>query len=807
MEFLSTQTGSAKRAAIAIAVCAAAFAGTVEVNAQNWKGTQLSSLTDGTKVYLYNVGSKEFVGIGGRWGTQAMVTTVGLPFEVASKSSSTIKLKSTLAGEVSGADGYLTFMDGAVNNHDTQNFFVDQYNATTSVLTLSLVSNTDSKYIYNIKVSGQSGATYSGTYYLTNVDNTLLGESTAGDANSQWIIVTQAEREEYFQAAEADDATSVPGSFLIDNQGFVRNNTLTSWYVSPTGKDYTSGSNLKYYSSAEKTPTDAVPSTTTTYTHTYSGTCTNGYYGRSHNVTKTIVNEIDGETQKENTPTYTTTCGTKHTIYGEQTVTLSYVSTTSETTTNEGYTYFVGNGLTENDITYDPISGETVSNHNLQQEYGGDWTANIHGTTGKVYQTITPLREGWYKISCVGFTTATAGTAQLFAQAADNTTKGKKYAVEDLTNVASADAPATYVAASKLINDNTGYDRSVMVYVAKTPSGFESLTFGINVADANDAAWTCFDNFQLEYFGNPSQTLVLDEQQTSVDYINNQRKGLDNDGTMKTEDFTGQRTLYLNRTLNENAWNSIVLPVNLTVSQVKSAFGDGVRISEFKGATDENRPGTIIFTAISVNRENGAETAIKAGNLYLIKPSSTAAYMTGDEVAANGSSDVKISTYYTIPQVVFNPGKDYESGRIEGSTGDETYGSTTQVKFVGTLVQLGAENKIPANSYVLNGNNKGGTAGVWYYRTKETASKGFRGWLETVAGAATNKLVYDLNGVEETVDGSTTSIDNVLNESKAQHLSGAVYTLSGQMVRSNATSLTDLPSGIYVVGGQKVVVK
>lgn len=804
MEFLSTQTGSAKRAAIAIAVCAAAFAGTVEVNAQNWKGTQLSSLTDGTKVYLYSVGSKEFVGIGGRWGTQAMVSTVGLPFEVASKSGSTIQLKSTLKGEVSGRDGYLTFMDGKVSEHDTQNFFVDQYNATTSVLTLSLVSSTDSKYIYNITVSGQSDATYSDTYYLTNVDNTLLGESTADDTNSQWIIVTQAEREEYFKAAEAGDATSVPGSFLIDNQGFARNNALTSWYVNPTGKDYTSGSNLKYYSDEVKTPADAIPSTKTTYTHTYTGTCSSGW---GHAVTITIENEIDGETQAENTPTYTTTCGTSHGRYGvESTVTLSYSSTTSETTTNEGYTYYVGNGLTDTNVTYDPISGETVTNHNLQQEYGGDWTANIHGTTGKAYQTITPLREGWYKISCVGFTTATEGKAQLFAQVADNTTEGKKYAVEDLANVESTDAPATYVAASKLINDNDGYDRSVMVYVAKTTSGLESLTFGINVADANDAAWTCFDNFQLEYFGNPSQTLVLDEQQTDVAYINNQRKGLDTDGSMTSDDFTGQRTLYLNRTLNENAWNSIVLPVNLTVSQVKSAFGDGVRISEFKGATDENRPGTIIFTAISANRENGTELAIKAGNLYLIKPSSTAAYVTGDEVTANGSSDVKISTYYTIPQVVFNPGADYESGRIEGSTGDETYEGDTQVKFVGTLVQLGDDNKIPTNSYVLNGNNKGGTAGVWYYRTKETASKGFRGWLETTKGSS-NKLVYEINGVEETVDGSTTSIDNVLNESKAQNLSGAVYTLSGQMVRSNATSLANLPSGIYVVGGQKVVVK
>ncbi len=734
MEFLSTQTGSARRAAIAFAVCAAAFVGTVEVNAQNWKGTNLSSLTDYTKVYLYNVGAKEFVGIGNRWGTQAMVTTVGLPFEVDSKNSgkSTIKLKSTLKdAQTSSSDGYLTFMDGKVSMHDVLNFFVDQNNATCSVLTLTAVESTDDKSIFNIKVSGQSGATYKGTYYLTSKDGVLYGTEDADGTMSQWILVTQTEREEYFAKAEADDATSVPGSFLIDNQGFFRNNSLSSWYATYTDGD----KNLEYNTDEERTPADAIPSDT-----------------------------------------------------------------------NTGYTYYVGNGLKDVDVTTDPITGKTVEKHNLQQEYGGEWTANIHGATGKVYQTITPLREGWYKISCVGFTTAPEGKAQLFAQVADNTTVGKKYAVEDIKNIESTDAPTTYVGASKLINDNDGYDRSVMVYVAKSGDSFEKITFGINVADAESASWTCFDNFQLEYFGNPSQTLVLDEQQTSVDYINKQRKGLDTDGSMTDNDFTGQRTLYLNRTLNDNAWNSIVLPVDLTVSQVKSAFGDDVRISEFQGAIDERRPGTIIFTAIKANRENGTETAIKAGNLYLIKPSSTAAYMTGDEVSANGSSDVKISTYYSIPQVVFNPGEDYTSGRIEGTTGSETCESDVKVKFVGTLVQLGNNDKIPAYSYVLNGNNQGGTAGVWYYRTKETASKGFRGWLETV-GDTSNKLVYEINGVEETVDGSTTSIDNILNESKALHLTGAVYSLSGQMVCSDATSLHNLPSGIYVVGGQKVVVK
>lgn len=733
MEFLSTQTDVVKRAALAFVVCAAAFANTQYANAQNWKGAQLSDLNDNDVVYLWNVGTQKFVGAGQRWGTQAVVTNVGLPFAVSSKSESTMLLKSQIEGEVESYDGYLTFMDGKVSKHDTATVFVDQYNATTSKLTLSLVSDTNSKYIYNVKVSGQSKAPYSRTYYLTSESGLLKGESTADGENSQWILVTQKEREEYFEQAEADNTTSVPGTFLIGDQDFARNHATTDWKVSPSNSYSENGALINCSSKGEKTPNDA-----------YSTTSTNAY------------------------------------------------------------TYYVGNGLKDADVTYDPVAGVEVEKHNLQQEYGGDWTANIHGATGKVYQTITPLREGWYKISCVGFTNNTDGTAQLYAQVGDNTEEGKKYAVENIEVIGSDATPLTYVTASKLINNSSTYEKSVMVYVAKTDDGFESLTFGINVADANDKAWTCFDNFQLEYFGDPKQTLVLDETQTEVAYINKQRKGVETDGTATENDFTGQRTLYLNRTLNEGKWNTIVLPVNLTVSQVQSAFGDQVEVSEFKGATDETRPGTIIFEEVTAMRSNGTQTAIEANKLYLIKPSSTALYVKGETVSVPGTEQT-IDTYYTIPQVAFNPGKDYESGRVEGTEGAETYGSTTTVKFVGTLVQLGTDNKIPGNSYVLNGNNQGGTAGVWYYRTKETASKGFRGWLETVSPSS--KLVYDLNGVEETVDGSTTSIDNVIEESKTLSQRGAVYSLSGQLVRKDAASLEGLASGIYVVGGQKVIVK
>lgn len=234
-----------------------------------------------------------------------------------------------------------------------------------------------------------------------------------------------------------------------------------------------------------------------------------------------------------------------------------------------------------------------------------------------------------------------------------------------------------------------------------------------------------------------------------------------------------------------------------------------MRISEFKGAYDETRKGTIIFEAINADRDNSNETAIEAGKLYLVKP--TTAMPTGLTEVTVPTTETVLTSYYTIVGVTYAKASDVESidysKKVEGEKGKETYeGADDAIQFVGTYVKL-TDELIPVNSYVLNGNNVGGTAGVWYYRTATTASKGFRGWLQPVSSDSKG-ITYSLDGVEETVNGSseTSSIDNVIDESKeALTISGNIYTLGGQLVKANATSLDGLASGIYVVGGKKIV--
>lgn len=56
-------------------------------------------------------------------------------------------------------------------------------------------------------------------------------------------------------------------------------------------------------------------------------------------------------------------------------------------------------------------------------------------------------------------------------------------------------------------------------------------------------------------------------------------------------------------------------------------------------------------------------------------------------------------------------------------------------------------------------------------------------------------------------DGETTIIIELPDTAAVSHASGDIYDLTGRQVGTAATNLSNLPAGIYIVGGKKVVVK
>lgn len=798
-----------------------------------WTSTTPSE-ANGKTVYLYNVGTKQFLGKGGRWGTEATMNVEGTPF-MLTYGSGTFTLTSKVKQEGGDSNGKLTLMDGttSTSQYDKFRYFVDGNVTAAANHTFTATGSVKEGYTLSITSASGTGSTMAGkTFYLfaeaayghvsprleTATSTTMLCIPTDSTDYSKWIIVTEDQRKDAFKTVNNAHVAAVNATFLMSDFDFARkDNSCSEWKTGATATGTNTGE-LSFTNNKVCKPTDANPSTQTVYTYTSTHDYKFDWGTKEH--TSVI------ETTEDHGPTWKRECqeASEHGLGYTKTVT--YNKTNTEQKVVAGYTYYLGNGYDEGNYTTDPITGETMTvGENRQQSYGGAWTANIHGARGSVVQTIPAknmIKEGWYRISCVGFTTTTKGIARLYAAAGmgNNTTGSgatastEKFAIANLHRIDDATRPATYVAASKLLdtpNVNT-YDASVKVYVSKNGTSFETLSFGIQVGSAADPtqdadadAWTCFDNFKIEYLGTPPNTLILDEDQEDGAYIKAQAQ--DDNKTLQ------KSIVYLHRTMNTDKWNSLVLPINLNVGQVKSIFGDQVHISEFKGAYDKNHPQRIIFDPITANRNDPDAIAIEAGKLYLVKPTADGGMPTGqtEKTFTYGDKTISVRDYYTIVGVTFKHKNDVKdvnySARVEGTKGSEEYGKAQQVRFVGTYVKCfdnNNTNNIPANSYVLNGNNLGGTAGLWYYRTVPTNTKGFRGWLQSVNGQASKVFEYEIEGVVEQVNGNATAIDGI--EAAQQH-SANIYNLNGQLVRQGATSTEGLPSGLYIVGGKKLVVK
>lgn len=721
--------------------------------------------------------------------------------------------------ESGSSTGKLTLMDGKNSVHDKGNYFVDQNGSSFTA------TEQGDGYVITSKATTSGSTMYDKTYKVValganqkayaklSTEAWVQGDSTD---YATWIIVTEDQRKDAFKTVNNAHVAAVNATFLMSDFDFARNdNSCSEWKTGATSTGTTTGT-LSYKGNKVCKPTDAIPSTIKEYTYTSEHDYKSSYWVTQSHTSTITTTEDHGDTWERE-------CQEASEHGRGYTTTVTYKKTKTEDKVVEGYTYYLGNGYDEGEYTTDPITGKTMSQkENRQQSYGGAWTANIHGARGSVVQTIPTknmIKEGWYRVSCVGFTTAPKGIARLYAAAGMGNTTGsataqsEKFAIANLHRIDAATKPNTYVEASKLLdtpNVNT-YDASVKVYVSeKTPGVYETLSFGIQVGSAADEtqdadadAWTCFDNFKIEYLGTPPNVLILDEDQTDGAYINAQAQ--DDDKTLK------KSIVYLHRTMNTDKWNSLVLPISLNVGQVKSIFGDQVHISEFKGAYDENHPQRIIFDPITANRNDPDAIAIEEDKLYLVKPTDDGSMPEGQpekKFTYNGKT-IKVTNYYTIVGVTFKQKKDVEginySARVMGTPGNEDFDTKQQVQFVGTYVKcFDNNNNIPANSYVLNGNNEGGTAGLWYYRTVPTNTKGFRGWLQSANGQASKGIEYEINGVVDQVNGDVTAIEGI--EAAQQH-NANIYNLNGQLVRQGATSTEGLPSGLYIVGGKKVVVK
>lgn len=256
---------------------------------------------------------------------------------------------------------------------------------------------------------------------------------------------------------------------------------------------------------------------------------------------------------------------------------------------------------------------------------------------------------------------------------------------------------------------------------------------------------------------NGDDLLVLDE-----------RKTLDVKKSYKNARMLLRRT-FTKSNVGAKGWNSIILPVDMTATQVKQAFGDGVQMAKF----DCLENNWIKFSTVDVTA-NGV--VLYKNTPYIIYPTR--------EPLGNYSYEIDGVTKILDGPVYVANGIDYED-----QTSELTYTvNRTGMTYTGSYSN---SNTVVKDSYMFSKGNL-------VHTSKDHTVKAYRCWLKEDAHSG-KMLMFSLNGNGM---GGTTGIQ-VIEENK-QNTNTGIYNLGG--VRMNTNDVNKLPKGVYIVNN-KVLVK
>jgi len=217
-----------------------------------------------------------------------------------------------------------------------------------------------------------------------------------------------------------------------------------------------------------------------------------------------------------------------------------------------------------------------------------------------------------------------------------------------------------------------------------------------------------------------------------------------------------------NRSFGANKWYALVLPFSVGQKQMKSVFGEGVKVLHYNNVTGS-----------TLNLFEHYYQMIVGGTPVLVKPSQ------------NVTDPVFNNVTLTSKEVV-----DMEY------TGFKCTGSWDDVDF-------------PKYSYFIDANK---SKFYQYDPTKVTGDKkphagAFRTWIISTSNnpSTAKQLTMRINGIED--NNETTAIWNAVigNDDNAEVASKGIYSLSGQ--KMNVTDTRSLSKGIYIVNGKKYIVK
>ena len=513
--------------------------------------------------------------------------------------------------------------------------------------------------------------------------------------------------------------------------------------------------------------------------------------------------------------------------------------------------------------TYDKVSntkdegftGRTEDHQKKYSKYFYCYTKGLRGFT--FYQDVKVHKGGWYLLRCNGFSTSNSSEnittngkplANLFITVLDanNNPIDDKYSTATLNGISQTDAESlgkTYDKAGigKAFFEGE-YENQVQICLDKATNGKEIsndnpviLRIGFYVdptpdgkPEVGDNELTAVDEFKLLYAGprrNPE--LILDEESTDLRYL-----------TMAANEYKNS-VLHLNRKLNDNMWNSLILPVDLTWGQMKRTFGDAVKVAKLEALTENS------VQFVTVEPDSDDDVMVTAFEPYIVYPPYTqvksAPYTVehfytsaGEDNSEWLGKDYKPSKdennrltktlkadHYDITMVSLDRKKlnDY----VNATTWESTTTFSASGGGHGTMVCKGTMAKTYDNGKILSGRDDlNGDYFMYKGKLIQVPSgnmdngkpysyglKAFRCWFElkdnASAGGKPSQVSLLIDGVED----STTGIDDIHGSTdRTSYKRGidGVFNMNGQMVRRSC-SLEGLPKGMYVVNGKKIIIR
>lgn len=716
--------------------------------------------TDGDKiVYLYNVGAKKFLSVGGMWGTHASLDVSPYPIYMAwNDGSKTYFLESKVKGSKNRP--YL----GIDNKHGQ--VFMDTYDGEKSAIRFEKANDySATNKVYLVKIGNKNLLGYLTAYpndenKLCDYQKTLADGNTQEYKNQEWKVIQRKEYYLLFNTNPAYMKSPVDASFLIACPDFRANDAdALQWAI--TGK----GNNL---------PTD----------------------------------------------------WKSHVRFGDENMYKTHDMV--ESTGSNSWVHY------------------TEDHQRDHGQYFYCYTKGLRGFT--FYQDVKVHKGGWYLLRCNGFSTSNSSDnikqngkplANLFITVlgADGKPIDDKYSTATLNGISQADAEALGTTYDKAGIGHAffegEYENQVQICLDDNNISSENpviLRIGFYVdptnkseVDANEL--TAVDEFKLLYAGprrNPE--LILDEESTDLRYL-----------TEAADEYKNS-VLHLNRKLNDNMWNSLILPVDLTWGQMKRTFGDAVKVAKLAALTENS------VQFVTVEPQNDDSVMVKAFEPYIVFPPYTQVKSTaytvdrfytsaGEDNSEWLGKDYKPSKdennrltktlkadHYAITMVSLDREKlmqhvntDTWESKIQFETIDGNYG---KMVCKGTMAKTYDNGKIISGRDDLNGDYfmyKGKLIQVPHGNTNDGKPysyglKAFRCWFELPSDThVRGSLSLMIDGVED----SATSIDDIHGSSNSTSYKRGiegVFNMHGQMVRRD-NSLEGLPKGMYVVNGKKIIIK